>query len=141
MKKTAASIMIVLVLTLCATAQQKQESKRWPVYLKAACNDNQTGAVVESSLRESIRSSSGYVLTEKQEAGGLFITLACVNAGSAGEGWTAVAYLYGLLVNVNPEKLGLALYSPTAGVFTVGRDHAQSKGQELFAKFDNDMNK
>jgi hypothetical protein len=133
--------MFLAVIALCATAQQRQEAERMPVYLIASCNNNPTGEVVESSLRESIRSSSGYVLAEKPEPAVWSISLACVNAGSEGEGWTAVAYHYGLLMKATPEKLGLALWNPTLGVFTVGRDHAQSKGHELFAKFDNDMHR
>ena len=59
--------MFLAVIALCATAQQRQEAERMPVYLIASCNNNPTGEVVESSLRESIRSSSGYVLAEKPE--------------------------------------------------------------------------
>jgi len=133
------SMLMVLALVLCATAQQKQE-ERINVYLSGACDDA-TGAIVESSLRDSIRSSSGYVLVNKQEAGVFSIALACVNAGQEGEGWTAVGYHYGLIVKPNPETLGIALWNPTLGVFTVARAHAQSKGQELFAKFDNEVHR
>jgi len=142
MKKTATfSMATVLAIALCMSAQQKQESEKVAVYLTASCDKNPTGEVVESSLRESIRSSAGYVLAEKQEPGVFLISLACINAGSEGEGWTAVAYFQGLIVKAQPEMLGTAVWNPTLGVFTVGRDHAQSKGQELFAKFDNEMHK
>jgi hypothetical protein len=133
--------LILLVLSMCVAAQQKQETGKLKVYLAGACNGNPTGAIVESSLRDSILASSGYTLAQEQEAGAFLISLACVNAGSEGEGWTAVGYHYGLIMKASPEKLGMALWNPTLGVFTVGRDHAQSKGQELFAKFDNDVHK
>ena len=141
MKKIASPILIVFAIVLFATAQQKTGRERLPVYLSATCEANATGAVVESSLRESIRSSTGYVLAEKKDPGIFLITLACVDAGNEGEGWTAVAYHYGLLVGANPEKIGIALWNPALGVFTVGRGKAQSKGQEFFARFDNDVHR
>ncbi len=140
MKKTAILTAIVLAIALSANAQQKQKAERLPVYLGAACDKNPTGAVVESALRESIRSSAEYVLAGKPEPGVFLISLACVNAGSEGDGWTAVAYHYGLLVKSDPN-VGTALWAPTLGVFTVGRASAQSKGQELFAKFDDGVRK
>jgi hypothetical protein len=141
MKKTATSMTTVLAIALCMSAQHKQDSEKVAVYLAASCDKNPTGEIVESSLRESIRSSAGYVLAEKQELGVFMISLACINAGSEGEGWTAVGYFQGLIVKTQPETLGTAVWGPTLGVFTVGRAHAQSKGQELFAKFDNSMHK
>ncbi len=135
MKKTV-TIVTVLAIALCTTAQ-KHESEKLAVYFDASCDKNPTGEIVESSLRESIRSSSGYVLAEKQEPGVFLISLACINAGSEGEGWTAVGYFHGLIVKTDPERLGTAVWGPALGVFTVGRVHAQSKGQELFAVFDN----
>jgi hypothetical protein len=136
--KRKALVPIILVIVLCATAQEKPR-ERINVYLSGRCNDNLTGALVESSLRESIRASSGYTLVDVQEPGSFMISLACVDAGQEGEGWTAVAYDYGLLLKANPENLGTSLWHPTLGVFTVGRAHAQNKGQELFARFDNDL--
>lgn len=62
------------------------------MYLSGTCSNNATGAVVESSLRDSIRSSSGYTLVNEQEPGVFSIALACIDAGTEGEGWTAVAY-------------------------------------------------
>jgi hypothetical protein len=137
--KRSMSVVIVFALVLLATAQQKQE-ERIDVYLTGSC-DGGTGAVVESSLRDSIRSSSGYALVNEQKPGEFLIALACVDAGAAGEGWTAVAYHYGLLMKATPESLGTGIWNPTLGVFTVGRAHAQSKGQELFARFDNALHK
>ena len=136
--KRSIPMLMVLAFVLCATAQEKPR-ERINVYLSGACNDNATGAVVESSLRDSIRSSSGYALVNKQEAGVFCIALTCVNAGQEGAGWTAVGYHYGLIVKASPETLGIALWNSTLGVLTVGRAHAQSKGQELFAKFDNEV--
>lgn len=138
--KRSTPVLTVFVFVLCAIAQQKQE-ERIGVYLSGACNDNATGAVVESSLRNSIRSAAGYALVDEERPGTFHIALACVNAGEQGEGWTAVAYQYGLVMKATPESLGTGLWNPTLGVFTVGRVHAQSKGQELFAKFDNDLHK
>lgn len=138
--KTSTPVLMVFAVVLCATAQQKQEEKI-NVYLSGTCSNNATGAVVESSLRDSIRSSSGYTLVNEQEPGVFSIALACIDAGTEGEGWTAVAYHYGLIVKANPEKIGIALWNPTLGVFTVARVHAQSKGQELFARFDNDLHR
>lgn len=140
MRKAAATTMMFLAITLCAIAQQKQTGERVPVYLStsATCNNNPTGGVVLSSLRESIRSSSGYVLAEKQEPAVFLIQLVCTD-GSEGEGWTAIGYHYGLLMKADPEKLGLSLWNVSLGVVTVGRAHAQSKAQEFFARFDNDL--
>lgn len=132
---------IIFFAVLNATAQQHRAEDRMSVYLSAACNDNSTGALVESSLREAIRSSSSYSLVDQEQAGTFLISLVCVNAGQEGEGWTAVGYFYGLLMKANPDRLGLALWGPSGGVFTVGRAHAQSKGQELFARIDNDLHK
>ncbi len=134
--KRSALVSIIFTVMLCATAQEKPR-ERINVYLSGSCNDNATGAVVESSLRDSIRSSSGYALVDVQSPGNFLIALACVNAGEQGEGWTAVAYHYGLLMKATPESLGTGIWNPTLGVFTVGRAHAQAKGQELFARFDN----
>lgn len=138
--KISVSALMVLACVLCTTAQEKPR-ERINVYLSGACNDNATGAVVESSLRDSIRSSSGYALVDVQSPGNFLIALACVDAGEKGEGWTAVAYHYGLLMKATPESLGTGIWNPTLGVFTVGRAHAQAKGQELFAKFDNDLHR
>jgi hypothetical protein len=133
-------VLLVIVISLTAQ-QQKQETIRLKVFVSGACNDNATGAVVESSLRDSILSSSGYTLVHQQEPGTFLIALACVNAGSESEGWTAVGYHYGLIMKANPETIGIGLWNPTLGVFTVGHDHARAKGQELFAKFDNAVNR
>jgi len=138
--KRSMPLLMILVFVLCATAQQKQEEKI-NVYLTGSCNNNATGAVVESSLRDSIRSSSGYALVDVQSPGTFYIALACVDAGQQGEGWTAVAYHYGLLMKATPENLGTSIWHPSLGVFTVGRAHAQVKGQELFARFDNDLHR
>jgi hypothetical protein len=138
--KRSVLVSIILGAILCATSQEKPK-ERINVYLSGSCNDNSTGAMVESSLRESIRSSSGYALVDEQKPGNFVITLACVNAGQEGDGWTAVAYHYGLLMKATPESLGTGIWNPTLGVFTVGRAHAQSKRQELFARFDNDLHR
>ena len=53
--KRSMSVLTVLVFLLCAAAQEKPR-ERINVYLSGSCNDNATGAVVESSLRDSIRS-------------------------------------------------------------------------------------
>jgi hypothetical protein len=139
MKRSIPALM-VLAFVLYATAQEKPP-ERINVYLTASCNDNATGAVVESSLRDSIRSSSGYALVDVQSPGNFLIALSCVNAGEQGEGWTAVAYQFGLVMKATPESLGTSIWNPTLGVFTVGRTHAQSKGQELFARFDNALHR
>jgi len=136
--KRTTPVLIVLAFVLCATAQQKQE-QRINVYLTSSCSSNGTGAVVESSLRDSIRSSSGYALVDVQSPGNFIIAIACVEAGE--DGWTAVAYNYGLLMKASPESLGTGVWNPTLGVFTVGRAHAQVKGQQLFARFDNDLHR
>ncbi|MGH9511489.1 MAG: hypothetical protein ACRD2U_05075 [Terriglobales bacterium] len=140
--KKSALVSIMFAVIFCAAAQEKP-NERINVYLSGsgACTDNPTGAMVESSLRESIRSSSGYALVDVQSPGNFLIALACVDAGEKGEGWTAVAYHYGLLMKATPESLGTGIWNPTLGVFTVGRAHAQSKGQELFARFDNDLHR
>jgi hypothetical protein len=138
--KRSVTLLLVLVFVLYATAQEKP-TERINVYLTGSCNDNSTGAVVESSLRNSIRSSGGYALVDVHSPGTFLIALACVDAGEAGEGWTAVAYHYGLLVKTTPESLGTSIWNPALGVFTVGRAHAQAKGQELFARFDNDLHR
>ena len=130
------SWVLVLMLVLYATAQQKPE-ERINVYLAGACDDP-TGAIVESSLRDSIRASSGYTLATEKKPGEFLIGMACVTAG---EGLAAVAYHYGLVMKATSESLGTGIWNPTLGVFTVGRAHAQSKGQELFARFDNDLHK
>jgi hypothetical protein len=132
-------LLLGFILVIATSVAGQQAPARMKVYFAGHCNENSTGAVVESSFRESILSSSGYTLTREKEPGTLFIAMACVDAGNQGEGWTAVAYQYGLLTKANPETLGVAVWNPTLGIFTVGREHAQSKGQELFAKFDNDM--
>jgi hypothetical protein len=131
-------IPMFLLLALWPSAQERPK-ERINIFLSGRCNDNPTGAIVESSLRESVRASSGYTLVDKAEPGTFLISLACVDAGQEGEGWTAVAYHYGLLMKASPENLGTSLWNPTLGVFTVGRAHAQNKGQELFARFDNDL--
>jgi len=138
--KISVTLSILFALVLYATAQQKQGG-RINVYLIASCNDNGTGAVVESSLRNSIRSSSGYALVDVQSPGNFLIAIVCGEAGKQGEGWTAVAYHYGLLMKATPESLGTGIWNPTLGVFTVGRAQAQAKGQELFARFDNDLHR
>jgi hypothetical protein len=68
MRKVAAMMLAVFAVVLCATGKQKQENERLRVHLSANC-DVPAGEVVESSLRESIRSSSGYVLADEEEAG------------------------------------------------------------------------
>jgi hypothetical protein len=138
MRKAAATLLTILVLVLCAPGKQKQDGERIRVYLHGGHCDVPTGAVVESSLRDSIRSSSGYALADEEEAGAFLISLACVNVG---EGWAAVGYHYGLIVGAKPEKLGNALWNPTLGVFSVGPDGARRKAQELFAKFDNEVHR
>lgn len=132
-------LLLLLLITTAVTAQEAKSPARMKVYFAGHCNDNATGAVVESSFRESILASSGYELTREKEAGTLIFAMTCVNAGPEGEGWTAVAYQYGLLMKANPESLGTAVWNPRLGIFTVAREHAQSKGQELFARFDNDL--
>jgi len=139
MKKSVPALM-VFAFVLCTTAQEKPR-ERINVYLTGSCNDNTTGAVVESSLRDSIRASSGYALVDVQSPGNFLIAIARVDAGAQGEGWTAVAYHYGLLMKAMPESLGTGIWNPMLGVFTVGRAHAQAKGQELFARFDNDLHR
>jgi hypothetical protein len=57
---------------------------------------------------------------------------------NVGNGWTAVGYHYGLIVEAKPD-IGTALWHPYLGVFSVGPDGAQQKG--LFAKFDNDAHR
>src|SRR5216684_3463080 len=74
------SVSMVFAFVLCATAQEKP-TERINVYLTGSCNDNATGAVVESSLRDSIRASSGYALVDVQSPGNFLIALACVDAG------------------------------------------------------------
>jgi hypothetical protein len=136
MRKITAMLLMLLAIVMCAAGKQNQDSERIKVYLHGGHCDVPAGAVVESSLRESIRSSSGYALVDKPEAGVFLISLACIDTG---ERWVAVGYHYGLLVEAKSEKLGTALWSPTLGVFSVGPDGAQRKGRELFAKFDNDV--
>jgi hypothetical protein len=138
MRKAAALPLTILVLVLCAAGNQNQGSERIKVYLHGGHCDVPAGAVVESTLRDSIRSSSGYALADEQEAGGFLISLACVDVGN---GWAAVGYHYGLIVGAKPERLGNALWNPTLGVFSVSADGGQRKGRELFAKFDNDVNR
>jgi hypothetical protein len=133
--------MLILLLLGTATAMAQQTGERLDVFLTSECSDNSTGVIVESSFRESVRASSGYRLAERNEPGVFMIALACVNAGQAGEGWTAVAYSYGMVMKANPEKLGISLWKPTLGVFTVGAPHAESKGKELFARFDSELHR
>lgn len=122
-------------MPLASRIRKTNESR---VYLQSSCNDVPAGAVVESSLRESFRASSGYTLVDEQKPGAFLISLACINVG---DGWVAAGYHYGLIVEAKPEKLGSALWNPSLGVFSVGPDAALRKGQQLFAKFDNDLHR
>jgi len=88
MRRTVIFVTMLLMLMSWSVAQEQEEKEKLKVFLSGRCDDP-AAAVVESSLRESIISSSGYTLVQKQEPGVFLISLACVNAG---EGWVAVGY-------------------------------------------------
>ena len=49
----------------------------------------------------------------------------------------AVAFNFGLVVKATPEYLGTAIWNPKFSVSVVPAEAARTKGQEIFAKFDN----
>ena len=132
--------LFLVALIFVSSIAPAQVPEKIPVYLGSSCEGNSTGSIVESSFRESVRASSGYRLVDQKEAGVFTVSLACVDAGQPSEGWSAIAYMFGLVMKPTPEGVGgLSIWRPSMGVFTTGAAHAQNKGQELFARFDNEL--
>ena len=126
------SLLLILPLLAATSLAQNQSKQPIPVYLTSDCNDS-VGSQAESSFREKIRGSNGYVLASEPTKGrsGFEVLLTCAAVPGHDTGASAVSYVFDAFL---PDE---ARYFVTPGVGIVGTDTVDKWAQILFSHFDN----